>query len=148
MKKIIFSLLTIIGLMIFARIEVVACSCVRPFENPTPKQELTWYQKNAKVIFSGKVTGITKIPQSQTNGYIVKISVEHFWKASIPKEIIITNGTSCDFSFEVGKSYLIYAHNSNGRNISTNLCSGNKELQYAAEDIKLLGRSKNPQKSK
>jgi hypothetical protein len=146
MKKIIFSLLFIIGLLGFAQIEAHACSCIRPFENPTLKQEVTWFQKNAKAIFTGKVTEVTQIPQSRI-GVKIKIRVERYWKSPVPVEIIITNeGTSCDYFFEVGKSYLIYASYANGSKINTNLCSGNKELQNAAGDIKLLGKSKKPQK--
>ncbi len=133
----------------FVRIEVAACSCIRPFENPTLKQEVNWYRKNAKAIFTGEVIEIKKIPQTHSNGVIVKLVVENFWKSPVPKEIIIANsGTSCDYFFKTGKSYLIYAFSLSDKSISTNLCSGNKALQDATQDIKLLGKSRKPQKSK
>ena len=149
MKRTLFSLFAFIALLMFARINVAACSCIQPFENPTLKQELNWHRKNAKAIFTGKVIEIKNFSHSQSTGVIVKMMVERFWKLPVPEEIIITDsGTSCDYSFEVGKSYLVYAFSSSGKNISTNLCSGNKTLQDATQDIKLLGRSKKPQKSK
>ena len=48
------------------------------------------------------------------------------------------------YTFEVGKSYLIFAHTSNGNKLTTSLCSRNSEIEKAIEELMILGKGKSP----
>lgn len=111
MKGIIFLSLSVLTLLLFVQIDVLACSCsIDPEE--TLEQGTKARLKNAKGVFSGEVIEINKIPQSS---YVsVKIQVKESWKNVLPKEINITSefadGASCGYRFQVGKSYLVLSN--------------------------------------
>ncbi len=81
----------------------------------------------------------------------VKIEVKEIWKGLLSKEVNIAtpNQTGmCGVSFEIGKSYLVFASHSAEGNLSTGLCLKNKELEKAAEELEILGKGKKPKSSK
>ncbi len=53
-----------------------------------------------------------------------------------PLQMSIPYGT-CSFRFEQGRTYLIYAH-SGGHGLSTGICSGNRLVELADEDLSYL----------
>jgi hypothetical protein len=96
-------------------------------------------RQTAKAIFSGKVTRIAETADSK---YIqITFKVEQSWKGapSREKSLIRENVlTDCDFGFEVGDEYLVYAHG-DPEKLSTDTCTRTKRLVDATMDIKELG---------
>jgi hypothetical protein len=144
MKKIVFILLCIAALFVFVPENALACSC------PTVgvvglEQELKWKLKQLQAVFSGKVIEINKIPQSRDVS--VKIEIKEIWKGLLSKEVNIATPESpsaCGVSFEIGKSYLVFASHSAEGNLSTGLCLKNKELEKAAKELEILKKGKKP----
>ncbi len=146
MKKTIFSVFGIFGFIIFSQFNVFACSCPTMFGT---EQELKWKLKTLQAVFSGKVIEINKIPQSRDVS--VKIEIKEIWKGLLSKEVNIStpdNPSACGVSFEIGKSYLIFASQLDNGDLSTGLCLKNKELEKAAEELEILGEGKKPKRSK
>lgn len=98
------------------------------------------------MVFTGKVIEITRNPPQY------RLRVERSWKDLLPdtrpKEILLTAySADCEVPFEVGRTYLVYAYET-VNNLTTNQCLENKEIEKAAEDLKVLGKGKKPGKSK
>ncbi len=81
--------LSLVALMVFTQIDVLACSC--PSLGETLEQEMKWRLKESQAVFSGEVIEITDIPKSLV---LVKIKVEESWKEILPEEITITTERS------------------------------------------------------
>lgn len=77
----------------------------------------------------------------QTREYTFE--VEQAWKGIDKKRITIQSyngsGASCGYSFKLNKTYLVYAYYDRDHKLTTNLCSGNKPIAQAKEEIKELG---------
>ncbi len=148
MKKTIFSVFGIFGFIIFSQFNVFACSCPTMF-GTEQELKLKWKLKTLQAVFSGKVIEINKIPQSRDVS--VKIEIKEIWKGLLSKEVNIStpdNPASCGVTFEIGKSYLVFASRSAEGKLTTGLCLNNKELYKAAEELQILGEGKKPQKKK
>lgn len=105
---------------------------------------------DADVVFSGKVISI--------QDYRARFKVERVWKGSLPtyvtsfmhkisvenwggkRRTIIEEGT-CDYEFNNGESYLVYAK---GKHLKPVICSRTKVLASAQEDLKELGEGHAP----
>lgn len=117
MKKILLFLF-----LIFTIQEGYSCSCA-----PRPSVKYNW--KNANEVFTGK---IIKIDSSLygTNGskiysYTVRILEsfkEDFHKGRELRTFISQDEASCDFMFQAGKEYLIYAKRES-HSLVTSICS-------------------------
>ncbi|MEX0787990.1 MAG: LPXTG cell wall anchor domain-containing protein [Anaerolineales bacterium] len=109
-----------------------ACSCVAP---GSPTAALT----EADAVFSGRVLSI-----ETPGGYEslrVQMDVDKVWKGPVQAVIEVRTGrdsAGCGFTFEQGKSYLVYAYESEGSLVAT-LCSRSNLLDQAAEDTAALG---------
>jgi hypothetical protein len=108
----------LIGLVLFFGCfvsEVFACRCVSDSNEIKTDVEKVLFKKNvdkAQAIFSGEVIEI--------DSHRVKFKVEKVWKGDVGKEFVMSTGTlklegndemrsSCDYEFEKGKSYLVFA---------------------------------------
>ena len=151
-KKIIILTLTFFGLLLLTQINVFACSCGNIPQ--TLEQEIKGRLKASKAVFSGEILKISETSQRQDVtglNVTVKIRLKEVWKGQLTKEVIINtpdNSAACGYSFEVGKSYLVFAHSRKGKILATGLCSGNRALETATEELKILGKGKKPQKRK
>lgn len=127
--------------------------------------------REATAVFSGKFIaaeyrkGIVselaqldeKIAGEDYEVLVLKFQVERWWKGNpieevelITEEIRLPNGhtmvTDCEYPFETGKRYLVYAYgDENG--LSTNRCTRTKRLKEAQEDLKKLGEGRKPERS-
>lgn len=113
-----------------------ACSCAPP---PPPQEA----RDQAAAVLAGKVLEITTETQPglPVGRRTVRLQVEKIWKGAACGEMTVTTGlgdADCGFSFEVGKSYLIYAFQENG-GLATNICTRTAPLDQAAEDLAALG---------
>ncbi|MCJ8331263.1 MAG: hypothetical protein HRT89_24975 [Lentisphaeria bacterium] len=110
-----------------------ACECD---ELPKAKAAL----EESEAVFTAKVVQI----YNDHNGWKIKYFLEiiHWWKGVIRKDIIIMGGTKCDFKFEENKDYLIYA--AGEFEYSTTICTRTRLLKDAGDDLKVLGKGKEP----
>ena len=150
--KIIILILSFFGLLLLAQIDVYACKCASMPQ--TLEREIKGRLKTSKAVFSGEVL---KISQTSQRGNVtgldvtVNMRLKQVWKGQLAKEVIINtpdNSAACGYSFEAGKSYLVFAHSSNDKTLATGLCSGNRPLETAGEELKILGKGRKPKKRK
>ena len=120
------------------------------------------------MVFAGKVIGFEYrkgIPneflerrkkedkQFDYETLVVKFQVERWWKGEATTELFLvtdrtknsdgsTSGSSCDYDFKEGESYLIYAYGKENE-LRTNPCTRTRPLNKT-EDLKILGEGKEP----
>ncbi len=146
MKKGVFSILGIFAFLIFSQFNVFACSCPTVMST---EQEVKWKLKRLQAVFSGRVVEINRKPH--TRDVLVKIRVERFWKGVLYEDLRLTTPESpgaCGYTFEIGKSYLVFASRSAQGDLATGLCLNNKELEKATEELEILGIGKKPKRNK
>ncbi|HYE17438.1 MAG TPA: hypothetical protein VEA69_03280 [Tepidisphaeraceae bacterium] len=132
-----FPVASLIALVLHVPV-AVACSCL---PNPPPAEAL----KAAGAVFLGKVTAIDR-GAGQFAGLTVTIEVDRTWKGPGEKTLTVntaSDGAMCGFTFEVGKSYVVYAH-AEGKALSTSICTRTAHVDAAGEDLKALGEGKKP----
>lgn len=139
------------------------CSCM-----PEPTVERA--RKEASAVFSGRYVGaeyrkgivnelaeMMQETEGAKQGYevlVLKFEVGRWWKGGPAREVILVSqqtraadGTEtvsmCDFHFEQGESYLVYAYGSKG-GLETGSCTRTKKLKRAAKDLKALGKGQTP----
>lgn len=142
--------LLILATIIFSSFaDAFACTCDLPLRNLSLKQQVNAALKNSKAVFSGQVLEITANPD---NHYLVaKLKVEKSWKSIRTEEVSIVTGRGggdCGFHFTIGETYLVYAYGTDDNKLGTNICQRTAKITEAAEDIKLLGKGKAPNKPK
>jgi hypothetical protein len=126
--------------------------------------------KQAGAVFSGKFVGteyrkgnadvvVTSQKMTSRNDgeqkiVVLKFRVERWWKGKSTREVVIFTDrtisadgsqtiTDCDFPFEIGKGYLVYAF-SDEKQLKTNVCTRTKEIGKAGQDLKILGKGRKP----
>lgn len=109
--------------------EALACSC-RPYEST----EHAFRQ--ADVVFVGRVANLTSFDVESQTSTRAELTVRKIWKGEGREITVLTAGSTaaCGFPFEKGQQYLIFAYDT-GENVSTNLCSGSKNLSQAGHEI-------------
>lgn len=103
--------------LLFGARETFACSCA-----PREATANDDFQK-AAAVFTGRVLDVQR--KESSNTVTVKLAVQKYWKGKISKEVKIMtakDSAACGFNFEVGKDYLVYATETEGK-LSTNICS-------------------------
>ena len=141
MKKIVLFVFCFCFLMLLFQENSFACSCAVAAPLPSLRKQVSGARKESKAVFSGKVVEVNRNAQSQF--ITVKFKVENSWKGNITQEVSITTGLGsgdCGYSFEVGKSYLVYAYGSNENSLQTNICQRTGSLTDSSKDIKMLGK--------
>lgn len=129
MRKILFKTIFLLIFIVspFWVEKVSACQC---FGIGTVYQSL----EDAKVVFTGKV-----VEKNTDKGRIYSFEIIEAFKGLSPKQVKINVANSenmCESGFETGKSYLIYAHGENEKNLYTNsFCSRNERLSYAQDQV-------------
>ena len=140
MKKVPLLTLCIFGLLLLAPKAALACGC------PTVtslEQHTRWSLAAAKVVFTGTVTSMTG---DSANRMTTTLKVHRSWKMALPEEVVLTGGgSSCDYHFERGGEYLIFAGEEDGR-LHTGACSRNVKLDKAAMQLKILGKGLKPKR--
>lgn len=136
MKRILFVAVAFAAFMFVAPGSAMACSCMVT-DAPLEEQIETAY-KDASAVFSGEVISVTD-SADDSYSYAVKIKVAKSWKGGKAKEITVTTGKDsamCGFNFEVGKSYLVYAHGE-AEKLSTNICSRSRVFDKKGDAMHL-----------
>lgn len=112
------------------------CSCMQPL---SPDEELPNYE----AVFSGMVTQIQNLSESQERGPILfTFDVDNVWKGDKKETITIKtaqSSASCGFNFEENQKYIVYANQYEDDYLEVSLCSRTGLLSNAIEDIQELG---------
>jgi hypothetical protein len=145
-----------------------ACVCV-DMPDITLTDKLKWAVKDADAIFLGSVDRFDFL-QGVPNEYLederktnpgltwetktAVFKVDSWWKGPLNAEASIatdmtrnsdgtSSASSCDYGFEKGKTYLVFARKHGGymKNIA---CSFTRRQDQIKEILPLLGESKNP----
>lgn len=101
----------------FGASEAFACSCAPPSQTTNDD-----FQK-ATAVFVGRVLDVQR--KENAENITVKFAVQKYWKGKISNTVKVmtaSNSAACGVNFEVGKDYLVYANENNGK-LSTGLCS-------------------------
>jgi hypothetical protein len=128
-------------LLMLSAINSLACSCpqIGTFEDM-----FRWKVKSHLTVFSGEVINVVKKDKSTEFTF----RVDQFWKGVDNEEIVVsTDHSSCAYGFEPGEKYLVLAAVWEGL-LSTGSCSGNRPLEKADKELKILGEGKTPEKKK
>lgn len=150
MRTILFHLVCALVFVGFGGVAAFACSCVQVTGIPLQKQ-VEESKLMARAVFSGKVLSV--VGNMESWNLIVRFEVADLWKGNIGRNIEITTPTSsasCGYSFEEGKSYLVYAYgevtDAPKAKLMTGLCTRTRRLSKAKEDIQFLGSPLEPAK--
>jgi hypothetical protein len=132
----------------------LACTC---FSSPEPKtsaqitREITAEVRRSAAVFSGKV--VTRTPLRMT------FLVENVWKGSVGRRFDMASGavanpdgsitTSCEFPFEVGESYVVFAYGSSRHTMHASQCTFTNALSFAPDTpiyLNRVSRRRQPQR--
>ena len=135
------SLLTVLGAVLLIPDCASACSCAI---ESNPKERVEFAVSDSEAVFSGEVVDFEKGADSMFGPTeTVSFRVSEVWKGP-PRETLEvstpTQGSACGYAFKEGQEYLVYAY-SGKQGLETDLCSSNKPLSKADEDLALLGNS-------
>jgi hypothetical protein len=141
MRKILGTLVAILGLA--GSSLAFGCQCGRSF---SPRQAL----EVSSAVFAGTVSRIvdgkdifvlTRDPDVTVS--VAEFEVLRIWKGEQSRTIrIVTGFTNCDYRFEVGRTYLVYAapyaNLASGR-LGAKICLPTKAYEDAHADLEELG---------
>lgn len=137
MKKLLLALFTVL-ILIYSSADAWACGC--PTVGPLGYVEGKF--KYSSAVFSGEVLSIV----SGGSRRKVTIQVAEYWKGPVTSNFTVETPltySSCSYNFEVGRKYLVFADLWENRH-STGACSGNRALENAETELKILGKGKRP----
>lgn len=148
MRKVcIVALLSLLSLA--NRDNAFACPCSdgANWENPGEARKFLDKEfSDAVMVFSGEVITLNRLK--------IRIKAEKFWKGDVKEEVTLATGTriiprknrndenlisisTCDYRFEVGKKYLVFAKNIDGE-LGSRRCSGTSLLSDSSETVSYL----------
>ena len=132
--RVVVSLIMCVFFALVGPNEALACLC-----KPEPvRQKIKRLQKESTAIFEGTVKSVTKEKLS----YRATLTVRKQWKYPATEEITVRTEGGCMAWFEVGRDYLVYAVKDDGGEFKTDVCMRTRLVEYAAEDLKRLGKPK------
>ena len=158
--------------LVLAAAEVFACSCVE-LSDVSFNDRVNNAVNGAAMVFAGKVVGFEyrkgvpgrfRQPSKDDQGRdiewetkFVKFKAERWWAGEPATEVFLAtdegrsstgigSASSCDFYFEVGKTYLVYAHRDRNA-FRTHSCTRTSLLSNT-KDLQVLGVGKEPVKKK
>lgn len=112
--------------------EASACSCL-PW--PPPAQAVA----QVDAVFLGKVLAFNEIAGQQRR--LAHIEVLKIWKGRAQEADSVTtalNEAACGYDFEIGKTYLVYAHKDENGGLYTHLCTRTRPESQAQSDLDYL----------
>ncbi len=115
-----------------------ACSCIPP---QPPQESLA----QSAAVFSGTVTHIEQSALSRDQK--ISFDVRTVWKGADQKTLSLTtpgDSAACGYSFSEGGAYLVYASETEDKNLAVYLCGRTALLENATEDLEILGAGNSP----
>jgi hypothetical protein len=166
MKKIIILSFAVLAALLFIQRETFACGCPARSKDMT-KEVAQDYGRSSKV-FSGKVIEAKWVPATEKNTagkkikaevLILRFAVDKWWKGRTARDEVVwrtssmrypesnagRGGSNCEYAFELGKRYLVYANGLPGK-LSADVCRGTTRIENAGPDIEELQRLKKAEK--
>lgn len=116
----------------------LACVCRGAEEPPCVSYE------KADVIFVGSVVGLAETPLTPPEMFkklLVLFAIDRPVKGTSGNQIQIATvtGTDCDFEFEIGQHYFVYAYqDGNPTKLVTGVCTRTRLLSRAQDDLSFL----------
>lgn len=144
MKKYLYISLALAAFLFIAPERSFACSCM--VTDAPLKQQVENAYTEAAAVFTGEVISVID-SADDSHSVTVRFKVAKSWKGGSAKEITVTTGKDsamCGFNFEVGKTYLVYAHGK-ADELSTTICSRTAEFTKSG-DAKYLKKQKSKKK--
>ncbi len=156
---------SIAAFLLFSQTDALACGCAGRVEDISKAVNQDF--SRAAVVFSGKVISAKFLPiiKKDTSGnnikaenLVIKFAVDSWWKGKSKNEITLNTtqfrypdlsygiGSGCEYAFEIGKRYLVYAVNSKGQ-LTADECSGTTTIERAKKDIQELQKLKSTKKN-
>ena len=104
---------------------------------------------SATAVFQGKVIGAEERERPNPVGpsmkyRVFRFGVERWWKGGNKEEVEIYDFGEESFIFEKEKHYLVYTFSEMDK-LSTDNCTGTKNIERAQEDLKFLGEGRKPE---
>jgi hypothetical protein len=100
--------------------------------------------RQAAAIFSGEVVAIGSVDSSGFETWAeIRFKVKESWKGEIVPEVSIWTPVGCcgcNYTFEVGQRYIVYAYQIQGGKLRTDSCTRTNRLKDAQQDRRILGR--------
>ncbi len=153
--------------LLFIQIDAFACGC--PARSKDITKEVAEEFNKSSLVFSGKVVEAKWIPITEENAsgsrikaevLTLKFAVDNWWKGKTKNQVIWRTssirypdlnegrtGSNCEFSFDLGRKYLVYAANLNG-NLTADVCGGTTRIENAESDIKELQKLQEVKRNK
>jgi hypothetical protein len=158
--------------LLLSATNIFACRCFS-LPNENVNDAVKYAAEQATMVFAGKVVGFEYrkgIPNQYMESrekdsgkhidyetLVVNFQVERRWKGEATTEVfLITDetknadgtgtGSSCDYHFKEGESYLVYAYGKENE-LRTHACTRTRLLNKT-EDLKILGEGKEPAENK
>lgn len=125
--------------LVTSPLQVSACSCDIP-------ADAIEGMAHSDAVFTGEVKHIKRANINGDTYDAVLIHVDEIWKGINESQVIVYTGwTSCQFEFEEGEQYLLYAYKNEDK-LYVISCGRSTVMSNGAEDIKLLGPGDKPSK--
>ena len=143
--------------LLFIKIDTFACGC--PARSKDITKEVTEEFNKSSLVFSGKVAVAKWIPITEENAsgsrikaevLTLKFAVDNWWKGKTKNQVIWRtsnirypdlnlgmSGSNCEFSFDLGRKYLVYASSIKGKLVAS-VCGGTTRIENADNDIQEL----------
>lgn len=130
-----------------------ACSCLVPEPGVSLKTQVREARSSATAIFAGKVVSIRYSDEKMNDQPVkmyAKIAVTRSWKGPVSEFIEVETANICcicGYTFEVGKSYIIYSNSTDPSSLGVSSCSRTSQIVGKSPDEKYLGKARKPKKS-
>ncbi len=151
----------ILTALLFIQIDVYACGC--PARNKDITKAVNEEFNKSSLVFSGKVVEAKWIPimEEKASGNSIKaevltlkFAVDNWWKGKTKNQVIWrtssirypdlgegTTGSNCEFGFNLGRKYLVYASSIKGKLVAS-VCGGTTRIENADNHIQELQKLK------
>ena len=125
--------------LVFGEEEAHACKCA-----PSTLEERL---QKSSAVFSGVAAEVEEDSSSDARPQHTTFEVEQSRKSVSEEQVVVQgDGSSCDFRFQEGERYLVYATGGGGQGgkttpFQTSVCQGTRLLEesLAADDLRVLG---------
>lgn len=128
-----------LGALLASPTAAYACSCVRPADAAAAARA-------ARAFFIGRVERIRPAPATQFGPQVtVTLSVERQWKGNVGRSVVVgspEHTSACGFPFEAGRTYLVFAAQSDDGRLGVHLCSRSGLLSHSFRDAAALGEGR------
>lgn len=140
LKVLAFAPAVLVGALFVQPTCAEACGCPIPpgYGDPVVDLGTTGYHYGrAFAVFAARVAAFGE-------GRAV-LDVQRTWKGPAERTMVIQvgargphgyfSGTSCDPSFKVGETYLVYAYGDSPDELRSDNCGGTRQLEFAAQEV-------------